>query len=111
MSALKQFEGNMEENIEAMNSLMEAFDCDLSVIEELLLMCGKCYYYDINDDSISEIFLTLNWTDDLTAVFQVLFLGSDKPAQTITPIDVYIYCSTDIEDLERTRGQMQCKKS
>jgi hypothetical protein len=100
---------NMCDNIDAMDSLMTIFDCELYELEHLLLCLGDCYYLDVETYKITKAFCNLIADEQGNVQCTVYPMDENtlNPADKviIEPASAYVCLSKDIEELEALIGQ------
>lgn len=91
----------MEDNIDSMESLMTIFDCDLFVIEDVLLNLGECFYYDQETGVILESYMTIyaDEVGNINILITPISPDNSLKPKKITALDAYMYVSKDIEEL------------
>ena len=93
---LEKFKNSMEDNIEAMDSIMTIFDTELYVVEHILLSLGHCYYYDYKNERVIDGILSMVATEvgDIKIYFK-----TGKISTPLDPLDVFMYIGKTEDDI------------
>ena len=105
----KEQRTNMADNIDAMDSLMTIFDCELYVLEHLIMCLGDCYYLDLQTQTIHEAYSTLT-ADEQGDVEFTVYPITDKSISAKTSIKLeanlaYRTVSKDEDELKAMMGK------
>ena len=97
---LKEYRTSMADNINAMDSLMTIFDCELYVLEHIIMCSGSCYYADVENDKVEEAFLMIMADEAGNAKIYMNITGDNPKTVELDPIDAWLYVSKDKDEVD-----------